>query len=324
MYIFIPMSVEHAEEIAYNWKYEEQHSFYNMTEDEEDLQEFLNREAWKDSAYAVLNEQKKLAGFFQYKIQNSELVIRLGLKPELIGKGLGEKFVQSGLTFGISRFKDMADSITLTVASFNKRTIKIYQKLGFEIVKEELVHTNKKDYEFLTMKKPMPLDFSIIQDEKFIKETKRCILRCFEEKDLDEFITYRNNEDWMKYQGFKNLTKVEYRKVLLAPLNIENGIQLAIAHKDTDKLIGDIYLQKKEKTISIGYTINPVYSRKGYISEVLKALLTILQGYYSDSKIIATIEKDNIPSKNLLLKLGFTYDCFIDEFQEELYVYQTD
>lgn len=155
-------------------------------------------------------------------------------------------------------------------------------------------------------------------------ETKRCKVRCFEEKDLDEFMVYRNNEDWMKYQGFKNLTKDEYRKALLIPLNIENGIQLAIAHKETDKLIGDIYLQKKEKTISIGYTINPVYSRKGYISEVLKALLSRLKEYYSDCRIIATIEKDNIPSKNLLLKLGFLYDCFIDEFQEEVYVYHAD
>ncbi len=155
-------------------------------------------------------------------------------------------------------------------------------------------------------------------------ETIRCKLRSFEEKDLDEFMNYRNNEDWMKYQGFKNLTKDEYRKALLVPLNIENGIQLVIANKDTDKLIGDIYLQKKEKTITIGYTINPYCSRKGYTSEVLRALLPRLREYYSDCRITATIEKDNIPSKSLLLKLGFRYDCFIDEFQEEIYVYHVN
>lgn len=154
--------------------------------------------------------------------------------------------------------------------------------------------------------------------------TKRCKLRCFEEKDIDNFMVYRNNEDWMKYQGFKNLTKDEYRKALLVPLNIDNGVQLAIVQKDTDNLIGDIYLHKKDKTISIGYTINPVYSRKGYISEIIKALLPKLREYYSDCRIIATIEKDNIPSKNLLLKVGFRYDCFIDEFQEEVFVYQVD
>lgn len=173
MYIFIPMNIKHAEEIAYNWKYEEPYSFYNMTEDEEDLLEFLNQESWKDSSYAVINEQKELVGFFQYNIDNSELVIGLGLKPELTGTGLGEKFVKSGLTYGISKFKDKAKSIKLSVASSNARAIKIYQKLGFEIDKQELVHTNKKDYEFFVMKKSMPIDESSINDDKFIKEWEK-------------------------------------------------------------------------------------------------------------------------------------------------------
>ncbi|MFL0248608.1 GNAT family N-acetyltransferase [Candidatus Clostridium stratigraminis] len=152
-------------------------------------------------------------------------------------------------------------------------------------------------------------------------ETDRCILRCFEEKDLDSFMTYRNNEEWMKYQSFKNLTKDEYRKALLAPLNIENGIQLAIAYKANDNLLGDLYIVKNEKVISIGYTINPIYSRKGYILEVLKVILSKLKSCYSDCEIKAMIEKENIPSKNLLLKLGFIYEGWIEEWQEEVYIY---
>lgn len=152
-------------------------------------------------------------------------------------------------------------------------------------------------------------------------KTDRCILRCFEEKDLDSFMTYRNNEEWMKYQGFKNLTKEEYRKILLSPLNLEKGVQLALADKTTDNLLGDLYLAKKEKTITIGYTINPIYSRKGYISEVLKTLLPILKARYFDCEIVAMTEKENIPSKNLLLKLGFVYDGWIDKWQSEVYVY---
>ena len=152
-------------------------------------------------------------------------------------------------------------------------------------------------------------------------ETERCILRCFEEKDLDSFMAYRNNEDWMKYQSFKNLTKDEYRKALLVPLDVENGIQLAIAHKATDDLLGDLYLIKKDNTITIGYSINPIYSRKGYISEVLKTLLAKLKVCYTNCEIIAMTEKENIPSKNLLLKLGFEYNGWIDELQSEVYVY---
>jgi RimJ/RimL family protein N-acetyltransferase len=98
-------------------------------------------------------------------------------------------------------------------------------------------------------------------------------------------------------------------------------MQLAIADKTTDNLLGDLYLSKKEKTITIGYSINPIYSRKGYISEVLKVLLPKLKAYYSGYEIIAMTDKVNIPSKNLLLKLGFVYDGWIDEWQSEVYVY---
>lgn len=154
-------------------------------------------------------------------------------------------------------------------------------------------------------------------------ETDRCILRCFEEKDLDSFMTYRNNEEWMRYQSFKNLTKDEYRKALLVPLNMEKGMQVAIADKTKDNLLGDLYLSKKEKTITIGYSINPTYCRKGYITEVLKALLPKLKIDYPNCEIIAMTEKENIPSKNLLLKLGFIYDRWIDEWQTEVYVFSS-
>ncbi len=152
-------------------------------------------------------------------------------------------------------------------------------------------------------------------------ETNRCILRPFEEKDLDSFMIYRNNLEWMQYQGFKNFTKDEYRKALLVPLDIEKGMQLAIADKTSDYLLGDVYLSKKEKTISIGYSINPDYSLKGYITEILKALLPKLKDSYTDCKIIAITEKENTPSKNLLLKIGFVYDGWIEEWQSEVYIY---
>lgn len=153
-------------------------------------------------------------------------------------------------------------------------------------------------------------------------ETTRCKLRSFEEKDIDLFMDYRNNGEWMKYQSFKNLTKDEYMRALLVPMDIESGMQLAFAMKDTDRLLGDIYLEKKFNNIFIGYSINPVYSRKGYVTEVLKALLIKLQQDYSDSKILAKTEKENLPSKNLLIKLGFKFDNFLDEWQEEVYVYE--
>lgn len=157
VFSYVPMTKEYAEEIAYNWKYQGSYSFYNMTEDEEDLQEFLDPATWKYSIYAVLDEKKQLIGFFQYNVKNFELVIGLGLKPELTGMGMGEDFVLSGIDFGINSFKDKINSIVLSVASFNKRAIKVYQKLGFETVKLEKIYTYGNNYDFVTMRKLLDL-----------------------------------------------------------------------------------------------------------------------------------------------------------------------
>jgi ribosomal-protein-alanine N-acetyltransferase len=158
-----------------------------------------------------------------------------------------------------------------------------------------------------------------MEDLMFV--TDRCVLRIFEEKDLDTFIEYRNNDEWMTYQGFKNLTKDEYRMALLSPLDLENGIQLAIADKMTDALIGDVYLSKEENTISIGYCVHPNYARRGYIIEVLKSLLIKLRSGYPDCEINAMTDKENVASINLLLKLNFVYDQWIEESASEVYVY---
>ncbi|WP_092926458.1 GNAT family N-acetyltransferase [Romboutsia hominis] len=152
-------------------------------------------------------------------------------------------------------------------------------------------------------------------------ETDRCILRDFKEHDLELFMSYRNNKKWMKYQSTKSLTKDDYRKDLLGNKDINKGIRLAISDRITDTLLGDIYIIKKAKTISIGYTINPIYFRQGYVKESLKAILPVIRKKYPECEIIAMTKKENIPSKNLLLNLGFIYDEWIDKLQSEVYVY---
>ncbi|MGM0446139.1 MAG: GNAT family N-acetyltransferase [Bacillota bacterium] len=89
---FVKMNKEYADEIAYNWKYEDKYSFYDMTEDKEDLEEFLYPNKWKNT-FAVLNNNDELVGFYSYYFKKEIMWIGFGLKPELTGKGLGERFV---------------------------------------------------------------------------------------------------------------------------------------------------------------------------------------------------------------------------------------
>jgi len=138
-------------------------------------------------------------------------------------------------------------------------------------------------------------------------ETKRCIVREFKEEDLSIVLEYRNNLEWMKHQGFKNLSIEEFRFSLIAPYNIDDGSQLAIVSKELNQLIGDLYVKKTKNIINIGYTIHPVHARKGYIKEVVSDLISYLYTIYPECSIQGEMDLDNIASMKLLIALGF--DC---------------
>jgi len=70
-------------------------------------------------------------------------------------------------------------------------------------------------------------------------------IRPFKESDIDDFMEYRNDMEWMKCQGFKDLSKEEYEDSLLKEVSLEKGMQLAIINKLYDRLIGDLYVRKE-------------------------------------------------------------------------------
>ncbi len=151
--------------------------------------------------------------------------------------------------------------------------------------------------------------------------TTRCFIRPFEIDDIPIFMRYRNNLEWMRYQSFKGLTYAQYEAILLQPLVIENGIQLAIISKVSQQIIGDLYLGKKNQTLTIGYTIHPSYANQGYMSEIVKALIEVLEKQYPECEIVAMTDKDNFASKKVLLKNNFEYETFIQEYDSELFKY---
>ena len=152
-YIFHTMNKEYANEIAYNWKYNEIYSFYDMVADEDDLKEFLNENNWTENYFAVLNDKSELVAFYSYIFEGEVMWIGFGLKPELTGKGIGAEFVAAGINFGVEKFEYRQKCIMLAVASFNKRAIKVYEKIGFQFVEKYIQKTNGGEYEFIKMKK---------------------------------------------------------------------------------------------------------------------------------------------------------------------------
>lgn len=137
-------------------------------------------------------------------------------------------------------------------------------------------------------------------------QTERCMIRRFREYDIDSFMTYRNDLEWMKYQGFKGLTWQEYKEALLGNHSLQDGVQIAIVHKESNILIGDIYLKQEGSSFWIGYTICPPRARQGYAMEVLTSVIGVLKSKGADC-MKAGVESENAPSIALLKRLGFRY-----------------
>lgn len=137
----------------------------------------------------------------------------------------------------------------------------------------------------------------------------RCRVRPFQETDLDAFMDYRNDEKWMIYQGFKGLTKSAYREQLLSTEPCTAGKQLAIVDRQTDQLIGDLYLRKEGDSAWLGYTIAPAHSRKGYAYEIIQQVCPYLKTL-GINQINAGVLPENIASIHLLKKLGFSHKEF--------------
>lgn len=152
-YVFAPMSKDYAFEIAYTWKYDGLYSFYDMTADEDDLKEFLNEDNWQEQYFAVLNDKNELVGYYSFTFERGIMWIGFGLKPELTGRKIGTEFVIAGIDFGVKKFDYRQDCVMLAVASFNKRAINVYEKIGFHFVEKYLQKTNDGEFEFIKMKK---------------------------------------------------------------------------------------------------------------------------------------------------------------------------
>ncbi|MDQ0350375.1 ribosomal-protein-alanine N-acetyltransferase [Alkalibacillus filiformis] len=143
------MTQKQAEDIAFNWRYDGEYSFYDMVADEEDLSEFVDPESRGKSTYAVMSNNDLIGFFSVNKVYEHTYDIGLGMKPDLTGKGNGLKFLNEGIKFVIQEFE--AERITLSVATFNQRAINLYKKVGFKEINIFMQETNDDCFEFQRM-----------------------------------------------------------------------------------------------------------------------------------------------------------------------------
>lgn len=131
------------------WRYEEPYSFYNVDRYQEDVEDLLNPEFRDGRYFSAFDERGELAGFFEFKERGDEIEVGLGLRPDLTGKGLGLSFVLAGLDF--VRQRSPSASLQLSVATFNERAVKVYERAGFRPAETFTQRNPDGNHEFLRM-----------------------------------------------------------------------------------------------------------------------------------------------------------------------------
>lgn len=146
-----PMTQSEAEEIA-GWRYVPPYDFYDQDQDRHDLAELLDPVGRGDRYYSAHNAARQLIGFFELRDVGDVVIVGLGLRPDLTGHRLGESFFGAGLVFARGRFAPRR--FKLSVAEFNTRAIKVYERAGFVQTRSFMHETNGGLFSFVEMERP--------------------------------------------------------------------------------------------------------------------------------------------------------------------------
>lgn len=154
-------------------------------------------------------------------------------------------------------------------------------------------------------------------------ETERLILRQVKPEDADTIHDYRNNEICARYQ--RGQTRDREKIVELVEnrsrdtLSVEANAMIGVALKETDELVGEIIVMPNDGAISLGYTFSYKHHRKGFAFEALSALIAYLHRQYPDWEFISFTDPENVPSMNLLKKLGYEHLGYASRMLSEVF-----
>ncbi len=147
-------------------------------------------------------------------------------------------------------------------------------------------------------------------------ETKRLILRRYNESDIDAFYEILHDDRLHKYIPFPDLTKdeeLEYINKCMVEANDSKYEKWAIVLKENNETIGNISVNtvnKKHNYCNVGYVVRYDYWGNGYADEALKAVSDYLldSGYYL---VECSCNELNTQSSKAMIKAGFKKDGYI-------------
>ncbi|MGN0630768.1 MAG: GNAT family N-acetyltransferase [Ruminococcus sp.] len=144
-----------------------------------------------------------------------------------------------------------------------------------------------------------------------ILETNRLILRRYSADDLNDLFEYLSDDEAVKFEPYKAMSLEETKDNL--KWRIETDEMIAVELKENHKMIGSIYLGKRDfNSLEIGYVFNRAFWGKGYAKESCAAIIrySFQNGIH---RIFAECDPDNVNSWKLLESIGFEKEAHLKQ-----------
>ena len=143
-----------------NWPYEPPYDIYNLasTDPEDTLQYLLDPQ---NAFYGIYGQKGDVEAFCYFgsdgqvnggDYSTPALDIGMGVRPDLTGKGLGYQYVNAVIDFAQRTYTP--DRLRVTIAAFNSRAMRVWERAGFEVVQK--FQGGWTNIDFIIMMKIMP------------------------------------------------------------------------------------------------------------------------------------------------------------------------
>ena len=155
----------------------------------------------------------------------------------------------------------------------------------------------------------------------FPLHSRRLILRHFTDADLQPFLGYRNDPEVARYQSWDGCSMGEATAFIRIQKSMQWGIpgqwlQIAIALRETNLLIGDCALQVQENDVrqaTIGVTLARSHQGFGFAREALSSLLDYVFFELGLHRVSANTDPQNRPAWTLFERLGLRREAHLSQ-----------
>ena len=152
-------------------------------------------------------------------------------------------------------------------------------------------------------------------------ETPRLRARAFTDADVDPFVAYRADPDVARYQSWADYTRAQGEALVaemqgLTPGTPGRWLQLALADKDDDALVGDLAFKvdaDEPREAEVGFTLAPAHQGRGLASEALGGLLDWAFATFGLHRVVAITDALNAPAAALLERAGLRREAHFVE-----------